>query len=655
MSKSFLKRTAAQFNIKRGWSRRQYIANSIIALVVIVIAFYAYRIFLLKDFADQSKTQIYSQLEEARTALRNLDSAGARQPLAKIDDEVKLIQDEASRYGVLSLSRIWGIVSDKVDAIPSLLQNLAGISGTAIHLNDDIAFLKENAPEMMINKRGTELLARLLQFREKLTRLTDYINKLDGQHSGFDEAALKSLANLRAEITKKTEALDAVMSLLSTAKPHQILVLFQNPSEIRPAGGFIGSYARIEIQQGNINEIEIRDIYDPDGQLDQRLIPPEPLQQITKDWEARDANWFFDFPTSARKVMGFLNNSKIYQEKGIAFDTAIAINTNVLKDILTLVGPIDIAEYKMTVSPENFLSELQREVEAGADKKKNQPKRILKVLAPLIIKQLTTLSEEEKHSFIEILKRHLSQRDVMLYFDNKELQRYAHNEGIAGDILASNPNVVSEYLAVINANIGGGKSDAFVSQKISFEASISENGVISNILNVSRKHTGNKQKDWWYRAPNRNYIQVYTPLGTRLTKATGRSQWPKTPVRNYKGYATDETLSSIASTNRYLDEFGVDRTIINEKTVFANWLTTQAGSQSTYTLEYTNPRRLNPQSSTPYEFIFEKQSGASTTLDITITAPPLYKWKEINNAVIHYETAEPAGRIRIRQSLIPIQ
>ncbi len=655
MATSFLKRTAAQFSIKRGWSRRHYFANSILAIILFIVGFYAYRIFLLKDFADQSKTQIYSQLEEARIALRNLDPVGARQPLVKIDDEVKLIQDEANRYGVLSLSRLWGIVSEKVDAIPALLQNLAGISGTAIHLNDDIAYLKENAAELMINKRGPELLSRLLQFREKLARLTDYINKLDGQQSGFDEGALKSLASLRAEITKKTEALDAVMSLLSTVTPHHILVLFQNPSEIRPAGGFIGSYARIELQQGSINEIEIRDIYDPDGQLDQRLIPPEPLQQITKDWEARDGNWFFDFPTSARKVMGFLNNSKIYQERKISFDTTIAINTNVLKDILILVGPIEVPEYKMTVTPENFLSELQREVESGADKKKNQPKRILKVLAPLIINQLTTLSDEEKRSFIATLKRHLSQRDIMLYFENKELQRYAHNEGIAGDILASNPNVINEYLAVVNANIGGGKSDAFVSQKISFDASISENGVISNVLTVTRKHSGNKQKEWWYRSTNRNYIQVYTPLGTRLTKTSGRSEWPRTPIRNYKNYATDETLAAIASTNRYLDEFGIDRTIINEKTVFSNWLNTAAGSLSKFTLEYTNPRRLNPQSSTPYEFVFEKQSGASTTLEITITAPPLYKWKEINNAVIHYETDEPAGRIRIRQSLIPIQ
>ncbi len=642
------------FLIKRDWSRRQYIVYGITAAFFLLIAFYAYRILFLRNFASQSKSQIYIQLEEARMALHNLDPAGARQPLADINDEITLVQNEANKYGVLSLASFWGRLSDKVLAVPTLLQNLTGISGTAIHLNEDIAFLKENAAQLMINKRGPELLDRLGQFREKLSQLTEYINQLDRDHTGFDENAMRSLADLRAQIDKNTAALDSMTALLASQTPQHLLVLFQNPTELRPGGGFLGSYAHIEIQQGNINSIEIRDIYDPDGQLDQRLIPPEPLQQITKDWEARDANWFFDYPTSAKKVIGFLNNSKIYQEQGVTFDAAIAVNTSVLKDILTLVGPIEVKEYKITVTPENFLSELQREVEAGADKKVNQPKRILKVLTPMIINQLTTLDDQEKHSFVEILQRQLTQRNIMLYFNNKGLQRYAHNAGLAGDILESSPNVISEYLAVVNANIGGAKSDAFMSQKIEFHASIDETGLISNALTVTRTHTGKKQKDWWYRAANKNYIQIYTPLGTRLTTAAGRSVWPKTPVRDYRKYATDPDLAAIAASDRYIEEVGVDRTIVSGKTVFANWLNTTAGATSRYSLEYTNPRRLNPSSSVPYEFVFEKQSGASTTLAISISAPPKYKWKEINSAVIEYQTEDPAGRIRIRQTLIPI-
>jgi hypothetical protein len=275
-------------------------------------------------------------------------------------------------------------------------------------------------------------------------------------------------------------------------------------------------------------------------------------------------------------------------------------------------------------------------------------------MTPRILGELATLNNDEKKQFAMLLQRHLIQRNIMVYVNDATLERYVISQGVGGDVLQVNPAVVSEYLAVANANIGGGKSDAFVSQSIDFKSVIDEFGGISNTVTVIRKHTGAKQKEWWYRSTNRNYMQIFTSLGSRLTGAGGRSLWPKTPVRDYRGYATDPTLATIDATRRYLDEFGIDRSIMHEKTVFGAWVSTAAGTSTKYFIEYKNPRLFLPNSGTPYEFIFEKQSGASTTLSISISAPPRFKWKEINKGVIEYETADPVGRIRIRQTLVPI-
>jgi hypothetical protein len=650
----FLTRSEGKVKIKHRVSRTKFFIYPFLTILLALLGFYSYRIIFLKSFATQSKDQIYAQLEEARSALRNLDPAGAREPLATIDEEIKLVQTEANKYGVMNLAKLWNMISDKFNGVATILQNMAGISQAAIHINDDIAFLKENAANLMVSGHGPELINRLKQFESKLGQLTAFIDHIEQENKGLDEKTQTALANLRAEIYRNSDALTALINLLGSSTPHHLLVLFQNPTELRPAGGFIGSYAHIEIQNGNINNIEIRDIYDPDGQLDQKVIPPEELQVITKDWEARDANWFFDYPTSAKKVISFLNNSKIYQERKVSFTDAIAVNTNVLKDLVSLVGPIELPEYKRTITGENFLSEIQYEVEAGADKKVNQPKKILKVLGPMIIEKLTTLSDEGKKQLAKLLQQHLAERDIMLYFGDKELQKYVRSQGIAGDVLPVNKQAVSEYLAVVNANLAGGKSDAFVSQQIDFKSVISENGEIANTLTITRKHTGKKEKEWWYRATNKNFMQVYTPLGTRLTGAVGRSKWTPIPKRNYKDYTADTDVAAIESTRQYLSKLGIDREIINDKTVFSAWVSTLAGSSTKFVLEYKNPRKINPDSSIPYEFVFEKQSGASTTLAISISAPPKYKWKEVNSGVIEYQTEDPVGRIRIRQTLVPI-
>jgi len=166
---------------------------------------------------------------------------------------------------------------------------------------------------------------------------------------------------------------------------------------MRPAGGFIGSYGVLTLNHATLTDINVDDIYNADRQFNQKYIPPRELQAITTDWGARDANWFFDFPTSARKVMAFLEQTDLYQHTDIEFAGAIAINTNVLGSILNIIGPIDVPSYGHVLTSENFLSTLQHEVEAGRDKQPGQnPKRILSVLAPLLLEKLSVLTDEQK-------------------------------------------------------------------------------------------------------------------------------------------------------------------------------------------------------------------------------------------------------------------
>jgi hypothetical protein len=57
------------------------------------------------------------------------------------------------------------------------------------------------------------------------------------------------------------------------------LVLLQNDTELRPSGGFLGSYAKVELASTGIKNISVQDIYVPDGQLLGHVDPPLPIQQ----------------------------------------------------------------------------------------------------------------------------------------------------------------------------------------------------------------------------------------------------------------------------------------------------------------------------------------------------------------------------------------
>ena len=84
------------------------------------------------------------------------------------------------------------------------------------------------------------------------------------------------------------------------------IVLLQNNWELRPSGGFMGSYALVQFENNVLKDISVQDIYVPDGQIQGHVNPPKPVLQAFQQgfWRLRDANWDPDFQKSAENEKG---------------------------------------------------------------------------------------------------------------------------------------------------------------------------------------------------------------------------------------------------------------------------------------------------------------------------------------------------------------
>src|SRR6185437_16558381 len=51
------------------------------------------------------------------------------------------------------------------------------------------------------------------------------------------------------------------------------LILFQNNAELRPGGGFIGSYGLVSFDHGKMGQFTIHNVYDADGLLTKHIEP----------------------------------------------------------------------------------------------------------------------------------------------------------------------------------------------------------------------------------------------------------------------------------------------------------------------------------------------------------------------------------------------
>src|SRR5579859_7780532 len=102
----------------------------------------------------------------------------------------------------------------------------------------------------------------------------------------------------------KLDDINTLAQILLT-NTHRYVILFQNSEELRATGGFMGSYALVELQNGRLTKLDIQDIYQPDGQFYGFVEAPPGVKDYLssgKGLRLPDANWSPDFPTSAAAI-----------------------------------------------------------------------------------------------------------------------------------------------------------------------------------------------------------------------------------------------------------------------------------------------------------------------------------------------------------------
>jgi hypothetical protein len=596
----------------------------------------------LKDFEPDTAVNLLEQNSQSLAGINNLVQKGAGQSfLESIGNFVPIVKNA---FGFVSQVTNLNIVFLE---LANNIQNLE-TSGFKYFQSDGqkLIALLENIHNLIqkVNSQTQEIKNNT----SNLKNLSAFFDKMD---QDISDQYLK----YSSELYNWDNVLVSLTGILSPPTDRHLLVFFQNPSEIRPGGGFIGSYADVTVSNGQMKQMDVRDIYDPDGQLDLKVIPPAQLQTVTNNWGARDANWFFDFPTSAKNVINFMEASKMYSEKNVTFDGAIALNINVVKTLIGITGPIELTDYKLTIDKDNLLYEIQRSVEAGADKYAGQPKKILKVLAPILLQKLNDISPSDQKNLFDQIKSHIAKKDVMFYAKDQNLSGFLSTSDLDGSVYDLPNGFWGSYLAVVNANVAGGKSDAFVDEKIIANLDIDTSGNTFTNLRVTRTHNGNLEKDPWWKEPNKDFIKILTEPNSSLVSVTGNDVKPKYQTMDYQNsnYTVNPDLAAMEKSEvlntAYKtwsgNEFG--------KNSFATWLMLKAGETKNldmrYQTTYDNPTVFG--SDQTYTFIFERQAGVKNSLDVTINAPFRYYWAESKSSAFSYKNDDPDKRIILTLTL----
>jgi hypothetical protein len=515
--------------------------------------------------------------------------------------------------------------------VGEIMQLADGIKNPLDQNNESVSFLK-------IFQDTDKNLKEILILIDDLQDNLDKVNVSDipeQQRIQFVELKGK-LPDIRYFIAGFLDNSKIFTDVLGGNGPRKYLFLFQNNQEMRATGGFIGTYGLMNISNGNIRKFFIDGIFNPDGQLREKVVPPTPIQKISAAWSLHDSNWFPDFPKSAEKASWFFEKTG-----GPTVDGVITMTPNVMQKLLEVTGPIEMPEYDVIVDKDNFIEKIQYEVEVDYDKELNQPKQILADLAPKILDKIfTTKNFADMAKTMSVLVQSLNEKQILIYSKNYDIEKTLSQVGWSGEIL----NTQKDYLSVINANINGYKTDGVVDEKISHKAEIQADGSVIDTVTITRHHNGgNLDKEWWNKV-NADYMRVYVPKGSTLISADGQTREFNSPPLDYKalGFKRDAQVQAEEDSMVIDEKSGTRIYEDGNKTVFANWVYVSPQETAQVTYKYLLPFKIfsgvdiSGNQADSYSLLAQKQSGSTGSAFVSeIIYPKNYKtiWNYPEDAI----------------------
>lgn len=379
--------------------------------------------------------------------------------------------------------------------------------------------------------------------------------------------------------------------LAGLGKPTNILLLFLNNAELRPGGGFIGTYGTLSVKDGDIVDVATHDVYDLDNPAAPFVVevPPEPLRKYlgSDRWFFRDGNWSPDFAVSSvhvqqlfqQEVASLSPELQASVQPSFTPQVIIGFTPSLASALLEITGPISAGG--QTFTAENLFETLEERVEFGFARygdTYDERKAVVGELTEALKKKLFQLDSSRWIEVLHVIETALREKQLVLYSNTTTTQDILEVSGWAGRVV---PETVDQ-LMVVDANLASLKTDPVLDRTISYETFFNSSHELIGRTTIHYAHRGQFTKT---TTRYRSYTRVYAPLGSELIRVTGSLANDRTQNPNGIPYVPDvaEDLGMTSFGAFVAIEPGESRDLVFEYLLPTQ--VTEAIEKGTYSLE----------------------------------------------------------------------
>jgi hypothetical protein len=399
------------------------------------------------------------------------------------------------------------------------------------------------------------------------------------------------------------------------------LLLFQNNGELRPTGGFIGSVGELIVKNGRVEQLNIQDVYDIDGQITSHTEPPYIVRKyLQPHLYLRDSNFSLDFQEAATTA------AALYVEGGgKTVDGVIALDYTVLQKIMEVSGPIYLPSHNHTIDSKSGFEFIQSTIDDTFIPGASQKKSILSE----VFNQLLIKLEDPKIIFgiAKILPELIEEKHILFAMKDVAVQDIFTKQYFAGSlhkIEQSNPQNYYNYLSINEANIGVNKANVSVTRKVSLLQKISPNSIISSAT-VTLDNTNGKEG-------YKTYIRFVTPKDTEFEELliNGKVVQTTPAITNPQLYESPSFTQP--------SEVEVTEEVYQDKKVYGFVYTVPQGTSDYLTLQYSQ-EYTHSSAGYSYNLFYQPQPGtAPTPFTLSLEFPDSFIAKDISSGSVAQKT-----------------
>jgi len=352
---------------------------------------------------------------------------------------------------------------------------------------------------------------------------------LDGVSAGL----LLNVAELEQYI-QQVEDINTLLlrspELLTTAlgldEDRNYLVIAQNNDEIRPSGGFIGTYGYFVVRGARVVEYDYRPSTvdspnpPPDTFAESFDIPAWWFQYQQPVFAAWDGSWHVDFTETALLAASYYNAGRNPRSP---VDGVISIDIDGFELLLGALGTVNVPGYSTPVTQSNFRDLVYDIRSQGGE---NPHKEFLAAMYRAIFSDWQTSDQQQAQAVLGAVLEALRTKHMMIAFVDEDLNALVDLLGWSGRQMQPG----GDYLMMADANLGN-KSDRSVLRDMTYDAVIQPDGSVESRLSLSYEYFASVASedpavDPRYHGPidYRTLTQVHIAPGSQLIESSGTSR-----------------------------------------------------------------------------------------------------------------------------------